>query len=309
MNSTKVGPIKTCVLPLPLLAIALLFAACGGTGSSPSETQTTFPSNVSITKVATLPEEIRETSGLAYIEGRLYTHNDSGGSPWLYEINVTNGTIIRTIIVNGANNVDWEDLAVDQQYLYIADTGNNNHNRISLQIYKISINDLAHNDSVYADTIEFTYEDQGTTAPYDTEAIIAKNGKLFLFTKALSDYKSRLYTLNPTPGTRFATFKNEHQFDVAITGGAMLETNSSAVLLGYNTNVNDFLIQLIRLDDFNETDMFSGTIAVQNIQNSFSVGQAEAITYDAENDGFYLSSEGITFNSISTPPALYFVKQ
>ena len=92
---------------------------------------------VSLEEVTTLDTEVWETSGLEKVNGKFYTHNDSGNSNLLYEINASTGEVIRTIIVNGAANVDWEDLASDATYLYIADIGNNLGAREDLRIYKI----------------------------------------------------------------------------------------------------------------------------------------------------------------------------
>ena len=38
---------------------------------------------------AKLPEEVCETSGLFFHNGRLWTHNDSGGEPILYALDTT----------------------------------------------------------------------------------------------------------------------------------------------------------------------------------------------------------------------------
>ncbi|MDR0683026.1 MAG: hypothetical protein LBG15_14435, partial [Dysgonamonadaceae bacterium] len=69
--------------------------------------------------------DLDESSGLEYCRGKLWTHNDSGGDTKLYAVDPANGFINQTITLEGITNVDWEDLAADGYYLYIADTGNN----------------------------------------------------------------------------------------------------------------------------------------------------------------------------------------
>ena len=56
---------------------------------------------------------LEENSGLILWNDRLWTHNDGGNSTALFEMDTT-GTIIRTVNVSNAVNVDWEDIAQDE---------------------------------------------------------------------------------------------------------------------------------------------------------------------------------------------------
>jgi hypothetical protein len=147
----------------------------GGTASDSMNVTVTETAPVSLTLVSVLNEDLRETSGLENVNGKIYTHNDSGGSNLLYEINAATGDVIRSITVIGATNVDWEDLACDDTHLYIADIGNNLGSRTDLKIYKILKSDLDTNNMVNAETIAFSYADQtkftydNFTTPYDAE--------------------------------------------------------------------------------------------------------------------------------------------
>ena len=76
-----------------------------------------------------LPAEVIETSGLLFLNGKLITHNDSGDDSNLYEIDTITGNITRTVSVSNATNIDWEDIAQDDTYIYIGDFGNNNGTR------------------------------------------------------------------------------------------------------------------------------------------------------------------------------------
>jgi len=82
-----------------------------------------------------LIESISETSGLIYYDNKLITHNDSGNAAELYEINSVNGSITRTITISNATNIDWEDIAQDDTYIYIGDIGNNSGSRTDLKFY------------------------------------------------------------------------------------------------------------------------------------------------------------------------------
>ncbi|MGB5458743.1 MAG: T9SS C-terminal target domain-containing protein, partial [Eudoraea sp.] len=54
---------------------------------------------VSTTTIGTLPEDVLESSGLIYYNNKLITHNDSGNSPRLYEVDTLSSQIIRTITI------------------------------------------------------------------------------------------------------------------------------------------------------------------------------------------------------------------
>ena len=78
-----------------------------------------------ISVVTELDPYIQETSGLIQINGKLITHNDSGGKPVLFEFNSSTGNVTREVVVNGVGSKDWEDICTDDTHIYIADIGNN----------------------------------------------------------------------------------------------------------------------------------------------------------------------------------------
>ena len=86
-------------------------------------------------KVTSLNDLVSESSGLLFLNDKLITHNDSGGSNNLYEVDTLDGSISKTIKIKNSTNKDWEDIAVDSKYIYIGDFGNNNGNRKDLLIY------------------------------------------------------------------------------------------------------------------------------------------------------------------------------
>ena len=75
-----------------------------------------------------LPKQIDETSGLEFFKDTFLTHNDSGGKASLYAFNEA-GIILKEYSIMGAENIDWEDIAQDENYIYISDTGNNKGKR------------------------------------------------------------------------------------------------------------------------------------------------------------------------------------
>ncbi len=89
-----------------------------------------------------LPDKVDETSGLIYLNGYVWTFNDSGGEPEIYKIDNESGKIIQTVRITNGENFDWEDITRDESFIYIGDFGNNWGTRKDLKIYKIAINDI-----------------------------------------------------------------------------------------------------------------------------------------------------------------------
>ncbi len=125
-----------------------------------------------------LPIEVKETSGLLFLDGNIITHNDSGDAPNLYEIDSLSGAILRTVTISNATNIDWEDLAENDTYIFIADIGNNYGNRSDLKIFKILKSDFKNNTAVSAEIISYSYEDQTdfssqpNSSNFDAEGIV-----------------------------------------------------------------------------------------------------------------------------------------
>jgi hypothetical protein len=75
---------------LVFIAIFFIFVAC--TANSVSDTNEF--KNYTITKVCDLPEEVIETSGILFLDGVLWTFNDSGNDPILYGIDTSAGEVV-----------------------------------------------------------------------------------------------------------------------------------------------------------------------------------------------------------------------
>jgi len=93
-----------------------------------------------VTRVGTLTHfAIRESSGLAASRrypGVIWTHNDSG-KPFVFAIRA-DGTWIRGFEVQGANLIDWEDIAIDHLgNLYLADIGIDGLQRTHVAVHRV----------------------------------------------------------------------------------------------------------------------------------------------------------------------------
>ena len=199
---------------------------------------------------ATLPTTVHEISGIIFFDGKIYGHNDSGGDPAIYEMDSATGTITKTITLQGATNVDWEDITQDDSYVYVGDIGNNaSGNRTDLKIYRFPKQDIRNIigsagtvPSADIDVINFKYEDQtdfvakdANATRYDCEALIYDNGKLHLFTKNWIGSYSVHYVINASPGQGIQDAIRKDSMntgDVKITS-ATIVNHETAVLLGY----------------------------------------------------------------------------
>ena len=151
-----------------------------------------------------------EASGLAYsrrTDGVLWTFNDSGRDAKAFAIS-EQGDRIADVTLEGIENIDWEDIAINVEcmtecvsMIYIADMGNNRHNRDVLYIHKFA-EPAVTVDGVEGDlveivvgaddieTIEFTWPDYS----HDCEALaVDPDGEMLLFTKDKENAVSEIY--------------------------------------------------------------------------------------------------------------------
>ncbi|MFT6924028.1 MAG: hypothetical protein ACJA1C_003048 [Crocinitomicaceae bacterium] len=258
-----------------------------------------------LTHIATLQDSIQETSGLIYLEGKLITHNDSGGAPMLYELDSISGNITRSVFIENATNTDWEDICFDSTYIYIADFGNNSGSRTDLKVYRLLISDylLTPNDTVTVDTINFSYFDQTDFSPstlstnFDAESIFSYNDSLFIFTKNWGNNWTNIYALPKTPGTYQAEKVDSIDVQGLITGGTYNDSTNTILLSGYTFTV-PFIVEI---SGFTSNDFSNGTINryLLTLPAGASI-QIESITHFEANQ-YYLTSE---LNPIG-PPTLY----
>ena len=207
-----------------------------------------------IIKTIVLPKTINETSGLEFYNKNFITHNDSGDGPYLYVFN-ENGDLIKTLDLNkDANfkieNNDWEDIASDEKYLYVADTGNNFGNRSNLNIVRISKEDNYKVDGI----IKILYADQETFFPrpkhkYDAEAILFIDEQLVLFSKDRENLNTDLYLVDKfEKAAQKLTSEFDFNVNSLITGGDYKNELNLLALVSYNSKGNQYLILFERFD-------------------------------------------------------------
>lgn len=187
-----------------------------------------------------LPAQLNETSGLVVLGTEVWTVLDSGAPAAIYQVDPQSGSVLRTVSLMGTTNVDFEEITADEQYVYVADIGNNFGSRTDLRIHRLLRSTLAEASAteVPVETIRFTFEDQTDLTPalyatnFDCEALVVVEDSLFLFTKRWLDRRTQVYALPATPGDHVARVRGQLDADGLITAAAWDGTDR-LVLLGH----------------------------------------------------------------------------
>ena len=246
--------------------------------------------NVSPVWSIELDEKIRETSGLILWDEALWTMNDDTDTR-LYQLNTSTGEIIATHLLPGVVNQDWEEIAQDEDYIYVGDIGNNMGNRKNLHILCIDKLSLkAGNPSI--DTIWFTFSDQQNFASsslnqkeFDCEAFVVSSDSIYLFTKQWQSSYTSKYVLPKLPGSYVAQKREVFNIQGLVTGATYLEHGRLLVLCGYTGLMLPFMHLFY---DYQGDDFFTGTQKRVNIALPFH--QVEGIV---TTDGihYFLTNE------------------
>ncbi len=191
---------------MPGFLLLALLTACGE-NSPPGDTSTEPERQAGIAAQMRIAgeldnEDIDEASGIAHsrrVPDLLWTHNDSGSRARLYAIDGT-GRQVGRIRLEGADNVDWEDLATsgsgDTAILVAADIGDNQARRNRVSLYVIREPDLSIDDKPEIEPlrrIDFRYPE----GPRDAEGLAIDGDRALILTKR--DLPPVLYAVDLDP--------------------------------------------------------------------------------------------------------------
>ncbi|PSV67971.1 hypothetical protein CTM77_17860 [Photobacterium phosphoreum] len=193
--------------------------------------------------LAYMPKYLNETSGLAVIDGDVWTQNDTYGQNKLYRLDHDLTGIAQVVTINNSRNRDWEDLAQDQQFLYVGDIGNNLAKRKGGVIYKIARKGLSQQPAVVPTAVlNYQYSDfkKGwfNKHNFDSEAITVVGDQLWLFTKNWKDEKTKLYQINTAETDKIQHVKPvaEYPSKGLITGVDYDPQTATLAFIGYRKN-------------------------------------------------------------------------
>ena len=239
-----------------------------------------------LTKDISLSKKIDETSGLEIVDGQFITHNDSGGDPKLYYLD-KKGKIVFERTLEGVKNNDWEDITKDDQFIYVANMGNNFDTRKNLSIVKTPI-DPSSNE---VELIEFNYPEQVkfTTAynqsQYDAEALITIDDYLIILTKNKLKKITEIYALPKIAGKYEAKKIGRLNTQSIITGGDY-DPDTKLLALTGTLIFNEYYI--LKIEDFDLESKKDYKIDMYEIP--IGKTQVEAIKI-IDSNTFWITSE------------------
>ena len=259
-------------------------------------------------KVDPISDTLIESSGLQWAGNALWTFNDGGGSAAIYRIDTLANILQQRVYLEGASNIDWEDIAFDGIYFYVGDFGNNaNGARTDLKIYKFPLSaippDYIANPVVVISAaqiavINFTYSDQpqppqptnANNTKYDCEAMIIDSGKIHLFSKNWIDLVSTHYVIDGVAAGDYIA----QPVEVLVTNYLVTAADKAIgqkliALLGYqNSGLGNHFIYL--LSGYSGGNYFNGNKRLLNLPTAAEMGQAEGLTFKNGVEG-YISNE------------------
>ena len=258
-------------------------------------------------KVDPLSDTLIETSGLQWADGYLWSFNDGGGAAAIYRIDTITNAILQRVYLQGATNIDWEDIAFDGIYFYIGDFGNNaNGARTDLKIYKFPIsaipafatNPVVQISATQIEVIHFTYSNQpqppqpvaANSTSFDCEAMVIDGGEINLFSKDWVTLNTTHYTINSLEaGTYIAQPVDTLATAYLVTAADKAPGRNTIALLGYQ-NTGSALHFMHLLSGYSGGKYFNGNKRRIDLPDVLTMGQAEGLTFRNESYG-YISNE------------------
>ena len=274
-NLSKTRFLKTYWFRLILITFTVLCQCHKNNGTS-----ITAPVFDFIPESKILTPIVSEISGIADSKlnpGYLWGEEDSGNPSQLYLIG-HDGAVSKKIFLKGISNRDWEDMALFNGDIYIAETGDNAQLYGSYKFYRFPEPSAAVDTVTGIETIDFTYPD----GSHDAEAFLidAATKDIYIITKR--DNPSKIYRLSYPYNASGNT--------VALVGALSYTGVVSAAISG-----NEIIIKTY-------TDLFyykckPNESIEQSLKNPYTrlpyeiEPQGEAVCFAVNGSGFYTISE------------------
>jgi hypothetical protein len=242
--------------------------------------------------------ELNEISGIVASrvqEGVLWVQEDHAGASEIYALNAA-GETLGTIVVTGATNNDWEDLAIgpcgDEQCIWIGEIGNNNLDRTALGLYRFvePVVDLAGGWtlSVEAEWFPFVYPDGN----WNAESLgVMPDGTPVVLSKEYTGEFSGVYSMDSLSPGEQATLTYRGAFSTGDEGegasaaatAADIWPDGGRVLVRTYGHLWEYTLGGAGLDGVEEATRAEVPFASER--------QGEAVGYDPKSIGFWQVSE------------------
>lgn len=251
--------------------------------------------------------EINEASGIAASRknpGIFWTHNDSGDKARIFAFDSL-GRHRGEFLLAGIQNRDWEDIAIGpgpiegEQYLYIADIGDNSVRYNSKYIYRI-IEPLLSNDQAPVDTViynvermVFQYPDGNRNA--ETIMIDPLTLDIYIVSKESTTKLYRTaypYTFYSAPTLNVDTLEVLNSFTfTTVVGGDISSDGREILIKKYNIIYHWERVEGEPIEEALEKQLGFVPYTIEP--------QGEAVCWASDMSGYYTLSEGLH-------PHLYF---
>ncbi len=281
-------------------AVAFAFAAYG---------QSTAPEFNPPVRVGTVAHtSLTEISGIGASRqnaGVIWTHNDSGDTNRLFAMS-TEGTHLGMYYLGGASAVDWEDMAVGpgpiigQQYLYVADTGNNSLSRSTVILYRAPEPVVLATQLPVQTTLSgveaFPVRFPDTIRDVETLIVDPENGDILLLTRDRSQTGTTYIYLYPveaqTPGVLATlTLVGSIASTVEIKGGDVSPDGQWLLLRRHSSTTQADGWLYARATGTAIEQAFD---APPTLVPLAAEPQGEAVAFTPDSSGYYTISEGTT---------------
>lgn len=198
-----------------LLPLSLLLTACPGPAPTPDPGVTESSYEDGVDRGIIENPELDEASGIVASkknDGFLWSHNDSGDSNRLFLID-TFGKGMKQFVIQGAENRDWEDIALisdsnGSAVVYIADFGDNNATHSSYAIYwfnEPNVSSINNATITGVQKLTFTLPDGSR----DMECLLVDQKTKDVYIISKRETKKRLYKIPAGSFTNQANVKAE----------------------------------------------------------------------------------------------------
>ena len=263
---------------------------------------------------------INEMSGLVKsrrFDDVYWTHNDSGDTARLFAVNGQGKVIFPRFLagdyhaevvekgkqewpglrVLNASNIDWEDIAIDEDFIYIADLGNNGNARRDLGVYVLyEPTPFGVEQSRTLKYLPVRYPAQ-TNFPaekwhYDSEAMFTFGGKLYFLSKnrkpgKIAEFEpgTTLFRLDTEKTNEANILKEVDQHDdiFIVTAAEVSPDGNHLAILCYT--------QIWVFDKPSRGDKWLSTDSKMVKTTLKFTGQAEAVTW-MDNQTILIGNEG-----------------